>query len=84
MNLNKALSRLTKEEYKLQILKLYNSQSKCCYFCGEEINLDIQNISILHKVRLADRGIDNEVNRALTHEWCKTLRGYKLEKMFSN
>lgn len=67
---SKYLSSLSAEEYKELTIKLWNIQSKTCFICGDQIDLDLHTTNIDHIVPLANKGKDSEENFAVTHESC--------------
>lgn len=67
---SKYLRSLSANDYKALTAKLWTIQSKSCFICNEEIDLDLQPTNIDHIVPLANRGKDAEENFAVTHESC--------------
>ena len=70
MGNSKYLDGLSKEQYDALKKKLWEIQNHKCFICGEDIDIDIQNVNIDHIHPLANNGKDDESNFAVTHEHC--------------
>ncbi len=67
---SKYLASLSSEEYRKLSDKLLGIQSKSCYICQKEIDLDLHETNIDHIIPTANKGKDIEDNFALTHASC--------------
>lgn len=67
---SKYLSGLSRDEYLALSKELADIQSRRCFICGKEIDLELQDTNIDHIVPLANRGSDSKTNFALTHASC--------------
>ena len=70
MGNSKFLDALNKEQYAVLTKKLWEIQNHKCFICEKDIDLDIQSTNIDHIRPLANGGKDEEINFALTHEYC--------------
>lgn len=70
MGNSKYLDKLSSKEKKALIQKLWTNQSHHCFICGEEIDIDIQQVNIDHMKPLANGGKDDVSNFVITHEHC--------------
>ena len=74
---SKYLASLT-DDQRLQLeQRLHDQQTKCCFICGEAIDLVLQKdqLDVDHIDPLAEDGLDAENNFALTHASCNRSKG---------
>ena len=64
------LRKLSTNDRKLLSERLCRIQNNKCFICGEEIDLNIQDLDIDHVIPWQAGGRDNESNYALTHQIC--------------
>ena len=67
---SKYLDALTSEARESLITNLHSRQSGKCFICGGDIILGVSKVDVDHIVPLANRGKDDELNFALTHDTC--------------
>lgn len=74
---SKYLAALTDERRQQLEQRLHDRQTKCCYICDKTIDLvlDKGQLDIDHIDPLAEDGLDDENNFALTHARCNRSKG---------